>query len=85
MPKSRGRQKRADHRYQLEPAKKQKRKDSPRWFGPLVLGVMGLGVVTIVLNYVGLVPGTDGQAQNLYLFVGLGLIGVGFIGTTFWR
>jgi hypothetical protein len=86
MPKSKGRQKRTvKQRYQLEPARKQKHKESPRWFGPLVLGVMGLGVLTIVANYMGLIPGTDRTAENLYLFVGLGLIGLGFIGTTFWR
>jgi len=42
------------------------------------------GVLVIVLNYVGLIPGTDGQADPIYLWVGLGLIGVGFVGTTFW-
>jgi hypothetical protein len=85
MPKSKGRQKRTGTRYQLEPARKQKSTSSPRWYGPLVLGVMGLGVITIVANYMGLIPGTDRTAENLWLFVGLGLIGVGFIGTTFWR
>lgn len=86
MPKSKGRQKAAGkRRYQLEPARKQKRKESPRWYGPLILIVMGIGVVVIVANYIGLMPGTDGAAANRYLFLGLGLIGVGFVGTTFWR
>ena len=85
MPKSKGRTKRQGQRYQLEPARKQKSKASPRWYGPLVLGVMALGVVVILLNYVGKIPGAGGQTQNGYLFLGLGLIGVGFIGTTFWR
>ena len=84
MPKSKSRQKRPGQRYQLEPARKQKHKASQRWYGPLVLGVMGLGVVIIVLNYVGKIPGSSGT-ENGYLFLGLGLIGVGFIGTTFWR
>ena len=40
-------------RYQLEPTKKAPRqKPSPRWYAPLVLGIMGLGVVMIVLNYI---------------------------------
>ena len=85
MPESRGRKTRPTRRAQVEPQRKQKTKHSPRWYGPMVLGVMGLGVLTIVANYMGLVPGTDRTAENLYLFVGLGLIGVGFIGTTFWR
>ncbi len=50
----------------------------------LALGLMAAGVLVIVLNYVGLIPGTDGQADPIYLWVGLGLIGVGFVGTTFW-
>ena len=84
MPKSKSRQRRPGQRYQLEPARKQKHKASPRWYGPLVLGVMGLGVLIIVLNYVGKIPGSSGT-ENGYLFLGLGLIGVGFIGTAFWR
>ena len=85
MPKSKSRAKRQGQRYQLEPARKQKSKSSPRWYGPLVLGIMALGVIIILLNYVGKIPGTHGQTQNGYLFLGLGLIGAGFIGTTFWR
>ena len=84
MPKSKGRQRRPSQRYQLAPARKHKQKASPRWYGPLVLGVMALGVLIIVLNYVGKVPGSSGT-ENGYLFLGLGLIGIGFIGTTFWR
>jgi hypothetical protein len=84
MPKSKSRQRRQPQRYQLTPARKQKHKASPRWYGPLVLGVMGVGVVIIVLNYVGKIPGSSGT-ENGYLFLGLGLIGLGFIGTTFWR
>jgi hypothetical protein len=46
---------------------------------------MFLGVIVIVLNYLGLVPGTHKQATNLYLFVGLGLIATGFLAATQWR
>ena len=70
-------------RYQPPPRKKPK--PSPRWFGALILAVMFAGVIIIVLNYLGLIPGTNDQASNLYLFVGLGLIALGFLGATQWR
>ncbi len=84
MPKSRGRQKaKAKGRYQVAPDKpKPKTKSSPRWYSPLVLSVMGLGVLVIVLNYMGILPFTGGQTNSIALMVGLGLIAVGFLGTT---
>jgi len=87
MPKSRSRN-RADskRRYQLEPTKKAPRKKpSPRWYPPLVLGLMGLGVIVIVLNYMGILPFTHSQTSPVALLVGLGMIGVGFLGTTMIR
>jgi predicted acyltransferase len=86
MPKSRSRNRAADkRRYQLEPEKKAPRqKPSPRWYTPLVLGLMGLGVLLIVLNYIWptLVPFTNDVTSPVALFVGLGMIVVGFLGTT---
>jgi len=79
MPRSRQRPRKTSQRYQLGPQRKKPRKASPRWFGPLVLGVMGIGVAIIVWNY--LRP----DASNDLLFVGLGLIAVGFIATMFWK
>lgn len=80
MPQSKGRPKQKSSRYQLEPQKRQKPKKSPRWYGPLMLVIMGLGVVVIVWNY------TRGDsADNTFLMGGLGLIAVGFFGVTFWR
>jgi hypothetical protein len=76
MPESRGRTKKKGGRYQLEPARKKKSKRMPRWYPPLVLGVMVVGVVVIVWNYMG------GNTSNAFLWLGLGLIAVGFIGTT---
>jgi hypothetical protein len=78
MPESRGRTKKKGSRYQLEPAKKKRVKPMPRWYAPLVLGIMGIGVAVIVWNYM---RGTD-RASNAFLWIGLGLIGVGFLGTT---
>jgi hypothetical protein len=76
MPESRGRTKKKGGRYQLEPARKKKAKRMPRWYAPLVLGVMVAGVVVIVWNYMG------GNTSNAFLWIGLGLIALGFIGTT---
>jgi hypothetical protein len=84
MPKSKGRKKASGQRYQLTPDRRTRSKSSPRWYGPLLIGLMAVGVLVIVLNYVGLIPGTD-QADPVWLWVGLGLILAGFIGTTYWR
>jgi hypothetical protein len=40
---------------------------------------LGLGMVIIVVNYVGVLPG---GASNWYLLVGLGLITLGFVTAT---
>jgi hypothetical protein len=77
MPKSRSRQKEKRRPYAAPPPKK-KRKESRPWFGWLILGVMALGVAIIVLNYMGLMLGDHGDAQNYWLWVGLALIAVGF-------
>jgi Cell division protein CrgA len=84
MPKSRGRSKKRSG-YELRPAKKKRAKKSPRWYGPGVLAVMGAGVLVIVLNYMGLIPGTNATFSSMWLVLGGGLIALGFIGTTFWR
>jgi hypothetical protein len=80
MPESRNRPKTRRTRYQLEPQRRQKTKKSPRWYGPLVLIVMAIGVGVIVWNYL-----RGDSASNTYLWVGLGLIAVGFFGTMYWR
>jgi hypothetical protein len=86
MPKSRSRNRAADkRRYQLEPTKKPPRKKaSPRWYAPVVLGLMGVGVLVIVLNYIwpSVVPFTNDVTSPVALLIGLGMIGVGFLGTT---
>lgn len=86
MPKSRSRNRAAEkRRYQLEPTKKATRqKPSPRWYAPLVLSLMGLGVLVIVLNYIwpSVLPFTHDTTSPVALLVGLAMIGVGFLGTT---
>ena len=54
-------------------------KVSPRWVPVLMFFLLGLGVVVIILNYVGLLPG---DTKNSYLLLGLALITGGFITAT---
>ena len=54
-------------------------KVSPRWVPVLMFVLLGLGVATIFLNYVNLLPG---DASNGYLLLGLGFITGGFIVAT---
>lgn len=77
MPESRSRTRKKGSRYQLEPARKKRVKPMARWYAPLVLGVMAVGVGVIVWNYL-----RGDQASNAFLWIGLGLIGLGFLGTT---
>jgi hypothetical protein len=85
MPVSKGRQKKTTPRYRAaQQQAKRKHKPSPRWYGPLLITLMAIGVIVIVANYMGLIPGTDGQAASVWLWVGLGFLGAGFVGTSFW-
>ena len=57
-------------------------KVSPPWVAALLFTLLGLGLVVILTNYLGLLPG---GAKNAYLLVGLGLITAGFIVATRYR
>jgi len=57
-------------------------KVSPKWVPILMFGLLILGMLTIVLNYLELLPG---GADNWYLLAGLGLITGGFITSTRYR
>jgi len=54
-------------------------KVSPWWVPVLMFTLLGVGVLVIVLNYVGLLPG---DTKNSYLLIGLALITGGFITAT---
>ena len=54
-------------------------RSSPWWVPALILTFFGLGLLCILLNYLGLLPG---GASNGYLFLGLALIVAGFISAT---
>lgn len=79
MPESRGRQRQRRRPYVPQPRPK-RRRASPRWYGVLVLGVMAVGIGLIVWNYFRGI-----EADNVYLWTGLGLIGLGFALATQWR
>ncbi|HXF36736.1 MAG TPA: cell division protein CrgA [Actinomycetota bacterium] len=83
MPRPRSKRRTSRRRYQVEPPRKRAPRPSPRWWGWAVLAVLGVGVAVVVLNYMGLMPGTS--PSNGYLWLGLGFIAVGFLGATQWR
>jgi hypothetical protein len=55
---------------------------SPLWVPILMFTLFGLGMLTIFLNYVGLLPGAT---SNWYLLLGLGFILAGIITATQYR
>lgn len=57
-------------------------KTSPRWLPVAMLVALVGGMVMIVSNYLALLPG---DTSNGYLFLGLGLITVGFLLATRYR
>jgi len=82
MPKSKVRKNakgKAQRRSALPPpvSSEYKDKSSPRWYVVVMFGLMAIGVIVIVLNYVGLTPETN----NTYLIGGLAAIAVGFMMT----
>lgn len=58
-------------------------KVSSQWV-PIAMGILLVGgMLTIISNYLNLLPGPD--PSNAYLLGGLGLITLGFIVATRWR
>jgi hypothetical protein len=51
-------------------------KVSPRWFGILIIAMFGLGVLIVILNYAGLLPG---GVNNAWLIAAIGAIFVGLL------
>ena len=60
-----------------------KRRTSPLWVPVAMFTCLGAGVLVIMLNYLGLLPG--GEAQNSDLLLGLGLLVAGFVLSTQYR
>lgn len=57
-------------------------KESPRWVPVLMFALLGIGVVVIILNYLGLLPSAP---TNWYLLVGLAGILGGIVTATQFR
>lgn len=60
----------------------QEYKVSPRWVPILMFALLGLGLVVIFCNYLGVLPG---DTKNSYLLVGLGCILGGIVTATQYR
>lgn len=63
-------------RSRYTPPQPKKRPPSPTWYVVLVLGMFGVAIAIIILNYFSLL---GGETNNLFLFVGLGIILVAFL------
>jgi len=57
------------------------KKVSPRWWAPVMLGLMLLGVLVILMNYLSVL----GSPSGWYLVGGISLIGGGFLMATGYR
>ncbi len=66
-------------------AKAAVRKPNPRWWVPVMLGLMILGLLWIVVYYISQTAYPIPGIQHLNLVIGFGLLLVGFAMTTRWR
>jgi hypothetical protein len=82
MPESRIRRKAA---YTPPPAKSGGPKTNPRWFVPVMLGLMLIGLVWIVVFYVSQQRAPVPQIGSWNLVAGFGFVLAGFMMTTRWR
>ncbi|MDQ6837401.1 MAG: cell division protein CrgA [Actinomycetota bacterium] len=64
------------------PTSQEEHRPSPWWVPTIMLAFFGLGILSIILNYLGVVPSSP---SNVYLLVGLGLIVAGFVVSTRWH
>ena len=76
MPRSKSKR----SRYTPPPPKKLPPR--PTWVPVPMFILLGVGMVTVIVNYLEVLPG---GAKNSYLFLGLGLITAGFMLATRWR
>jgi hypothetical protein len=85
MPKSKGRKK-ANKRPTPPKSKAahevEEKGPSPTWYVVIMFGLMAVGIVVILLNYINLVPG---GTDSMWLIGGLAMIGIGFAMTLNYR
>lgn len=62
-----------------------KKGPSPRWVPVLMFALWILGLLLIILNYMGVLPGSEDTASGWYLVAGLGCILAGIIAATQYR
>ncbi len=74
-----------DHLQTTAPSLSAGKPPSPMWVPVLMFGLLLVGMIVIILNYMGLLPFVDGEASNWYLLLGLGLILGGIITATQYR
>jgi Cell division protein CrgA len=67
-------------RSRYTPPAPKKAPPSKLWLPVTMFTMLATGMVVVITNYLGLLPG--GDAQNSYLFIGLGLIAGGFLLST---
>ena len=65
------------------PPQPKSKKHSPLWVPVAMFTLMGCGMLVILANYLGLLPG--GDAQNSDLILGLALLVGGFVLSTQYR
>ncbi len=85
MPVSKGRRKKAKRRPtppKRPPAPAEQKGPSPTWYVVTMFGLMGLGILIVLVNYMGFLPG---GTSNLYLLGGLACIAIGFAMTLDYR
>lgn len=78
----------ARSRDRAERAELRREAPNPVWFKPLMFGFMLLGLIWIVLYYItssSAMPLPIPSLQNANIFIGFGLVLIGFLMTPFWK
>ena len=67
------------------PVPASKKGPSPQWVPILMFALWGIGLALIILNYMGVLPGSEGSGSGWYLLAGLGSILAGIVAATQYR
>ena len=69
-------------RYELHPQRKQRTKSSPKWFAPVMVALMVIGIGIIVWNFF---RNNGSSFDPGVMWLGLGVLAAGFFGISFWK